>query len=114
MQHISKLSGEDFKNGKLNLKPRTLREPIHKFKKFKFKSPSSGNIKGECWGKAVPVVMASGWSVGQCCAMPGDGISAWDWTAEGYLEDAQGVGSIQGLDAQCLVVESCEEALKKG
>ena len=46
--------------------------------------------------------------------MPWDGISAWDWTAERYLEDALGVGSIQGLVAQCLVVESCEEALKRG
>ena len=52
--------------------------------------------------------------MGQCCAMPGDGISAWDWTAERYLGDALGVGSIQCLVAQCLVVESCEEALKKG
>ena len=52
--------------------------------------------------------------MGQCCAMPGDGISAWGWTAEGYLGGAQGVGSIQGLDAQCLVVESCEEALEMG
>ena len=52
--------------------------------------------------------------MGQCCAMPGDGISAWGWTAEGYLGGAQGVGSIQSLDAQCLVVESCEEALEKG
>ena len=57
---MSTLSRKDFKNGKLNLKPRTLREPIRKFKKLKFESPSSCDIKGEYWGEAASGVMASG------------------------------------------------------
>ena len=71
-----------FKNGRLNLKPWILREPIHKFKRFNFKSPSSCDIKDEYWGEAAPKVMTSGWSVGQCCAMPEDGISAYDWEVQ--------------------------------
>ena len=46
---MSMLSRKDFKNDKLNLKPQTLREPIRKFKRFNFKSPSSCDIKDDYW-----------------------------------------------------------------
>ena len=56
---MSMLSRKDFKNGKLNLKPRTLREPIRKFKKLKFESPSAKLHPGlwlrvDQWDRAVP------------------------------------------------------------
>ena len=57
---MSTLSRKDFKNCKLNLKPQTLRESIRKFKKLKFESSSSCDIKGKYWGEAASRVMASG------------------------------------------------------